>query len=451
MGLGFAMKMIVRRPCCMILKRNILSKFGKLPIYIAAESSVLICNTPSGIRKVSDQYKSITAAAGIDFANTTALFIYFLFGCTSLCQLAREHVNSPSVSSLNRAVANFPGNRFLRRCRKSILNHYDDELNPDDFVFAIDDTSNPRYGKTIFACQRWNTHSKGYFGQKILVLALVDTKRNIALPLGYRFLTNKLDPKFKPILDLAIDLVDECLDAGFPRLSVVTDSWFDSKQLMEAFSSRNLIFVTELKSTRKARTGAGYNVPYKPLSEHFHTPCGEVYARPFAKRAKGRPALRFTEAKVVQLKTYKSPIMVVGLYNKRSSRKAFGYFASTDRTMPGATVWKIYRARWSIEVLFRDLKQNLSFGTLPCGGENGSDLAVCMPFAILISLRLRPEIWEIEAGYAVGKSIAAVKERVLGRSIELLGFESSKTLRGRVRSRRAAHRSDKKPVNNLAA
>ena len=186
--------------------------------------------------------------------------------------------------------------------------------------------------------------------------------------------------------------------------------------------------------------------------QQFCEPHGEVYAKPLTiKRGKGRPHLRFTEAKVLQLKTYKTPIKVVALYNKRSSRQAFGYFASTDRTMPGATVWKIYRARWAIEVLFRDLKQNLSFGALPCGGENASDLAVCMPFAMITSLRLKPEKWQIEAGLTIGESIARIKERVLHRSIELLGFESSKKLRSRVRARRDPTRFGKKPIDRAAA
>lgn len=452
MGLNLRVVMIVRSLGRKILKRNIPSKFGRLPVYIAAESSVLICNIPSGIRKVSDQYKSINASVDIDFANTTALFLYFLFGCTSVSQLAREYVNSPSVSELTRAIANFPGNRFMRRCRRSILNHYDGQLAPNDFVFAIDDTSNPRHGKTIFGCQRWNTHGGGYFGQKILVLALVDIRRNIAIPLGYAFLTSKLDPNYSPILKRAVRLVDECLEAGFPKLPVVTDSWFDSKELMESFSERGITFVTELKSKRRVRNGSGYNVPYKPLSDHFSEPFGEVYARPLQeKRGRGRPNLRFTEAKVLQIKTYKTPIKVVAVYNKRSSRQAFGYFASTDRTMPGATVWKIYRARWAIEVLFRDLKQNLSFGTLPCGGENASDLAVCMPFAIITSLRLKANSWQIEEGLTIGKSIAIIKERVLRRSIDLIGLESSKALRTRIRARRDPSRFGQKPVDRIAA
>ncbi len=206
--------------------------------------------------------------------------------------------NSPSVSELTRAVANFPGNRFMRRCRQTIQNHYNGELDPNDFVFVIDDTSKPRYGKSIFACQRWNTHGNGYFGQKIQVLVLVDRKRNIALPLGYAFLTSKLDPKYSPILERAVSLVEDCLAAGFPKLPVVTDSRFDSKELLEAFTDRKMTFITELKSKRKVRIGSAYNVPYKSSPEQFCEPHGEGYAKPLTiKRDKGRPPEGITSAK----------------------------------------------------------------------------------------------------------------------------------------------------------
>lgn len=61
MGLNFTDVMTVCSLERKILKRNIPRKFGRLPVYIAVESSVSICNIPSGIRKVSDQFKSIKA------------------------------------------------------------------------------------------------------------------------------------------------------------------------------------------------------------------------------------------------------------------------------------------------------------------------------------------------------------------------------------------------------
>jgi hypothetical protein len=71
----------------------------------------------------------------------------------------------------------------MRRCRQSILNRYKGDLNADDFIFAVDDTGNPRYGKTIHACGLWATNKKSYFfGQKVLVVALIDVHRKIAIP-----------------------------------------------------------------------------------------------------------------------------------------------------------------------------------------------------------------------------------------------------------------------------
>jgi hypothetical protein len=413
---------------------------------------MLICKLPDGIRKVSDQYKSLWAALDIGFANTTALFVYFLFGCSSLSQLARMHVQSPSVSELSNAVKNFPGTRFMRRCRSSILRKYGDSLNPDDFVIAIDDTDNPRYGKKIYGCGNWVAKHSSYHGQKILLLALVDIRRRIAIPLSYSFLLNKEHPDHKNSLDMALELVDQCLVEGFPKLPVVADSWFDSAPLMQEFMDRGIVYVSEIKSKRVARNSTGQWVRYRKLPSIFSSPYGEVLARPLATtRGRGRPNLRFTECKVLQLKNLKTPVMIVAVYNRRKSTKAFAYYCSTDRTMPGATVWKIFRSRWCIEVLFRDLKQNLSFGKLPCTGKNASDLAVCLPLILIVSLRLRPELWGQAENRTIGVMIRDIKSRTLSSSIEALSLEGAGKLRSRVLARRDGSRLVKKPTNQAAA
>lgn len=413
---------------------------------------MLICKLPEGIRKVADCYKALYACEGIGFANTTALFTYFLFGCTGLSELARTHVNSPSVSELSRAVQNFPGSRFMRRYRQSILRKYGEGLNPDDFVIAIDDTDNPKYGKKIYGCGSWVAKHSGYYGQKILLLALVDMKRQIAIPLNYAFLFNKDRPEHEPALGKVIQLLDECLSEGLPNMTVVADSWFDSAELRLDCLNRGITLVTEIKSNRLARNGTGRNVRYKKLPEIFSSPKGEVYARPLKiKRGRGRPTLRFTESAVLQLRTMKTPVKIVAVFNKRTSKKPFAYFASTDRTMPGATVWKIFRARWCIEVLFRDLKQNLSFGQVSCVGKNAADLAVCLPFILIASLRLDPDIWNMQENKTIGHMVTQTRNRILDVSIVALSRDTARDLRNRVATRRCPERHGRKPVDQAAA
>lgn len=413
---------------------------------------MLICKLPGGVRKVGDLYKSLYAASGMGFSEMTALFCYFIFGCKSLSELGRILIHSPSVSELSRAVAEFPGNRFLRRCRRSILRKYEGQLNSDDFALVIDDTENPRYGRYIYGCGHWVQKHRSYFGQKILLLALVDIRRNIAIPLNYEFLTNRGQEGHKSPIEHALSLIDQCLKEGFPRLHVVADSWFDSGELMLQLKTRSITFVVEIKASRKVRGGTGQWVRYSALAETFGRPTSKVYARPLARKRKaGRPAMRFIESKVLQLRTFRTPVKVIAVFNKRKSRKAFGYFISTDRTMPGARVWNLFRARWAIEVLFRDLKQNLSFGKLPCHGKNASDMAVCLPLILVTSLRLRPEMWGMEEDLTIGTMIQRIRSHALDQSFEALAMPTAHKLRERVRARRHQSRIGRKPTNQAAA
>jgi hypothetical protein len=119
--------------------------------------------------------------------------------------------------------------------------------------------------------------------------------------------------------------------------------------------------------------------------------------------------------------------------------------------MPGARVWTLFRARWAIKVLFRDLKQNLSFGTLPCQGKNASDLAVCLPLILVTSLRIRPEIWGMKEGLTIGEMVKRIRTQALDQSIVALALPNAGELRERVRSRRSLERVGRKPVNRAAA
>lgn len=210
------------------------------------------CTVPRGARKVCDRFKSLFPDVGAfaSYANQCALFCFFPFGETSLCALARSCPWSRSVSDLSRAVEQFLGDRFMRRLRASILRHYKGRLDPADFCFAVDDTANPKYGKFIYRCAHWRDAKKPLYGQKVLVVALVDVKRGFALPLGFAFAVKKTEPDYKSMPDLALGLLDDILAAGFPPLEVTCDSWFDSTAFMIGLGRLGLTFAGEIKSNR---------------------------------------------------------------------------------------------------------------------------------------------------------------------------------------------------------
>ncbi len=117
-------------------------------------------------------------------------------------------------------------------------------LNPDDFVIAIDDTDNPKYGKRIYGCGTWVTKHSAYFGQKILLLALVDMNRKIAIPLNYAFKYNRGHPEHENVLSKIVNLLDEHLPEHWTKLTVVADSWFDFARLRNDCICRGITLVT---------------------------------------------------------------------------------------------------------------------------------------------------------------------------------------------------------------
>ncbi len=390
------------------------------------------------------------------YANLCALYCFFLFECTSLCELARRCPWSRSVSDLSRAVAAFPGDRFMRRLRASILRRYKGTLDPENFVYAVDDTSNPKYGKLIYRCSHWHDSKRPIFGQKILVIALVDARRGFALPLAYTFGVKKTDPDYKPMTELAVNLLSDIVDAGFPKLEVTCDSWFDSKEFMLGITRIGCVYAGEIKGNRVLRASASPKVPWRKMPDFFAGRSRrEVRAKaehPTHRRRRGRKKMRYMIEETAMIRGYPQPVKVIAVYNRRREKKAYAYYLSTNKLMSGARLWLLGRWRWNIEVLFRDLKQHLSFGRLPCTGKAGSDLAVAIPCDILVSLRLEPEIWGLAADdkRTIGAKVLEIRERSLSQSIGIILGRPDGRLAGRLRARRDPQRLTRKPWSKPA-
>jgi hypothetical protein len=114
---------------------------------------------------------------------------------------------------------------------------------------------------------------------------------------------------------------------------------------------------------------------------------------------------------------------------------------------------RVPRQSFTRQVMFRDLKQNLSFGRLPCAGEAASDLAVCMPFAILVSLRLEPALWGLsdDDKRTIGAKVADIQEHCLAQSLAKIIAKPLSPLIKRLQARRSEDWIKRKPRNKRAA
>jgi len=403
---------------------------------------------------LADRYKDLTVGRLACYNNLCALIQLFLFSHDTLSETVRNTPWTHSVSDLSRAVHDFNGNRFMRRYRESILRKYKGiPMNPDDFCFAIDDTDNPKYGKNTYRNGRWRSSKGPYIGQKILVVALVDIKRGFSIPLSYAFVPKKDDPEYKSGLDLSVELLSEILVAGFPRLKVVTDSWFDSAAFIADLKELGLEFAGEIKGNRNVKDNPGPTVKWKKLPQLFKgVKRYRLSSRFDSKKVKMRQRKgKCAAEKIIMIKNFKSPLKCIAVYNRRNGKNAFAYYVSTDLSLTGAQLWEFSRARWKIECLFYDLKQNLSFGRLPCAGKEGADLAVCLPMLIYTSLRLDDaKKWGLEEQETIGTMVDKIKEKELTKSINTIIRNPKQIKVSILGARRKLSHINKKPVNKFA-
>ena len=387
------------------------------------------------------------------FNNLCGFITLYLFNLTSMSEPTRIAPWTYSVSDLDRAIAGFDGNRFMRRLRKSVLRHYGNEaLSSENFVLAIDDTDNPRYGKGIHKVGKWRGSKGIYFGQKVHVLVLVDVVRGFAIPLSYRFGLKKDDPNYVSGIDMAYEQILEVVNSSFPVKVVVADSWFDSADIMKKIAALGLTFIVEIKSNRRAKQNPGPHVKWSSLMEIFSVGSRK---RLHSRLDSQKVQKRFKRAKCgvtkrIMVKKYPRMLNALAVFNRRNGKKAFAYYVSTDLKMTGARIWEISRARWKIECMFRDLKQNLSFGRLPCQGKEASDLAVCMPFTIYTSLLLDgPEYWGLTENESVGTMLKRIREKEFERSIQIILGNPNHQKVKRLKARRSC--INRKPVNQSTA
>lgn len=272
-------------------------------------------NICKSIRKVVDSYKDLGIGRLSSYSNLSCLFSLYFFKLTSLSDVVRFCPWSHSVSDLSRSILGFQGNRFVRRYRLKILKKYRNNLDMNNFCFAIDDTSNPRYGRNIYASHNWHDSKSYFFGQKILVLALVDIKNGFAIPIHYIFAKKKTDPNYKSMLDLSINLLKDILAQGFPRLPVVVDSWFDGAEFISKIKNLNFPYVGQLKSNRyvcsKRSTG------WINIKRYFTN-------KKRYKIIRVNRSNKWSSRAVIYIRKLSFPLKAIAVYNRKNGINSFG-------------------------------------------------------------------------------------------------------------------------------
>jgi hypothetical protein len=250
-------------------------------------------------------------------------------------------------------------------------------------AFVVDDTSKARAGRKVEGTSCYFDHTEGRhrIGHQVLQLGLAGQKGFLPieaqLVMGEKSAIDK--PKDKPFKDqrssaardmrrareqtkhqLFRDMLQRALRAGFRALYVLGDAWFGCKENISCCLDNKLTGIFQMKRGNLAYEYQG----------HRYT-AGQLYAkvqrrmRPQNRRARYKTAslkvsinletndrqpARWVEVRLV----FSAPVRV-------THKDPWVLFLCTDVGLSDGKILEVYALRWSIEVYFKEIKQNLGF------------------------------------------------------------------------------------------
>lgn len=250
-------------------------------------------------------------------------------------------------------------------------------------AFVVDDTSQARAGRKVQGTSCYFDHTEGRLrkGHQVLHLGLAGEKGFLPLEaqivMGEKGRVEK--PKDKPFRDqrsaaardmrraakqtkhsLFRDMLRRAVQAGFRAAFALGDAWFGCKE--------NIACCLELKLTALFQMKRGlltYRYGGGDYTAHQLYGLVQRRLRPASRRARFKTASLVvsldvnTDAK--QPAHWVAVRLVFSAPVRAASADTWVVFLCTNVALSDAKILEVYALRWSIEVYFKEIKQNLGF------------------------------------------------------------------------------------------
>ena len=299
--------------------------------------------------------------------------------CAELCQILTGRL-SVLYDFLGREDINWHG--FSSAVARRV--YQDNEMGlRSECAFVVDDTSKARAGRKVEGTSCYYDHTEGRHrtGHQVLQLGLVGQKGFLPieaqLVMGQKGAIDK--PKDKPFKDqrssaardmrrameqskhqLFRDMLQRAVRAGFRALSVLADAWFGCKENIACCLDNNLTGIFQMKRGNWAYQYQGQNYTasqlytrvqrkMQPKNRHARYKTASLTVRINLETDDRQPA-RWAEVRLV----FSAPA-------QSSHADTWVVFLCTNVTLSDAKILEVYALRWSIEVYFKEIKQNLGF------------------------------------------------------------------------------------------
>jgi len=165
-----------------------------------------------------------------------------------------------------------------------------------------------------------------------------------------------------------------------------------------------------------------------------------------------RPKTKYLQELLVFIKKYNKQLKACAVYNHARDKTPFAIYLTNNIKMSAYFLYELSRKRWLIEELFRNLKQNFSFGKLPCTGQVAAELSICVPFILLVYMNIYPDEWtqKNDQPKTVGTIVERIRAENFDKALSFLIANPDHHVVKNLKARRNPDRVNKKPVNRLA-
>jgi len=295
-------------------------------------------------------------------------------------KIAQECIDEKHQSALNRVLneAKFEKEELEKRYLKKIKYMF---KNSKVFLI-IDDTLVERNGKKVEETQsHYNHNSSDYLMGHQFFTAILYTPF-LQLPLFPELYSKNTDSK----IEMARSLVEKLNTASIKIDTVLFDSWYSEKELIEECIGIDARVICSIKANRKIRIkGEWFWRSLSFVSER-------VNSQRLIKLLIGDEEYKIwsSEVKLNHLPFVK--LLVSQEYNKKEKTWNKAHLISTNLNDSLEEVICTYKIRWYIETYHRDIKQNLGFAKVFLRKKEGivrHAMLVSIAYAVLSLIMFR--------------------------------------------------------------
>jgi DDE superfamily endonuclease len=275
---------------------------------------------------------------------------------------------------------------------------------------AIDDTMkhHSKFSKTIYGVFWLFDHViNGNAHAKCIVFAYLIVNETIRFPIGWRVFEqvekSKKEKGVKGVnkWELALELLDEAVDAGLTIEVVLFDSWFCVYGMIQGLKSRNLHWISEIKAgqiasiwTQEGRQLRKMSMKISKLFEHGKCLCKELLLGLKFSDDVIQQVLYSTSEISVHIKALKGNYKLVHSEDNRTG--SCKIFITDELSWEAQKILTLYSSRWLIEEFFKNAKGSYGFEKATIRKKQGASVALFLvSFTdLLISIQLHKNVLE---------------------------------------------------------